>query len=81
MQLAEDGGLQRTQRRDANVLNSLAAAYAEVGRYTEAAAIAAQAMEIAPSSDQAALHDVLAARLTQYRAGHPVREHPGAPQP
>jgi tetratricopeptide (TPR) repeat protein len=80
LQVAEDAA-QRTQRQDPHVLNSLAAAYAEVGRYADAAAVAAQAMGLARSSGQTALHDALAERLAQYRAGQPVRDRAGAPQP
>jgi tetratricopeptide (TPR) repeat protein len=80
VQLAE-AAAQRTQEHDANVLNSLAAAYAEAGRYTQATDTATQAIEVASSSGQTALRDALAARLVLYRAGQPVRERPGAQQP
>jgi len=78
VQLAEDAA-QRTERRDASVLNSLAAAYAEVGRYEDAAAVAAEAIEVAPFNGQAALRDPLTARLARYRARQPVRDGAGVP--
>jgi len=79
VQLAEDAA-QRTQHGDANVLNSLAAAYAEVGRYSEAANVAAQAIEVA-TSNQTELRDALPERLARYRTGQPVRDGPGAQAP
>jgi len=80
VQLAEDT-VQRTQQHDASALNSLAAAYAEVGRYARAADIAAQGIEAASHSGQSALRDALTARLSLYRAGQPVREAQGAQHP
>ena len=58
VQLAEDAA-RRPSARDADVLNSLAAAYAEVGRYADAVAVATRAVEIAGDRKQTALHDAL----------------------
>jgi tetratricopeptide (TPR) repeat protein len=79
VQLAADAA-QRTQQRDPNVLNSLAAAYAEVGRYSDAIDVTTQAIEVAQSRGQTALRDTLADRLAQYRTGQPVRERRAAPR-
>ncbi|NWF84473.1 MAG: tetratricopeptide repeat protein [Bryobacteraceae bacterium] len=66
--------------RDVVVLDALGAAYAELGRFPEAASAAGQAIALASSrNDQAAL-EALKARLRLYRSARPFREpRPGAP--
>ena len=78
VQLAE-GAAQRTEHRDAEALNSLAAAYAAVGRFAEAADTAARALDIARAEKRTALEGVLVERLAHYRSGRPARAmpHPG----
>lgn len=73
VQVAEDAA-RRTDRRDPDVLNSLAAGYAEVGRFSDATDTAAQALELARAAQRTALITALGERLAQYRAGQPARE-------
>ena len=70
-----------TGHTDADVLNSLAAAYAEVGRFADAVDTATQALPLAHASGRTALERTLNDRLAQYRAGQPVREPAGAGLP
>ncbi len=57
--------------KDAMILDSLAAAYAECGRFADAVATARKALDLASDKDQrAALLD----RLELYKAGKPFRE-------
>jgi len=80
VQLAEDA-TQRTQRRDADALSSLAAAYAAVGRFDDAAAAAQGALELAQLAGRAALASTLGQRLTLYRAGAVPDQGAGDAQP
>jgi tetratricopeptide (TPR) repeat protein len=73
VQVAEDAA-RRTENHDPDVLNSLAAGYAEVGRFTDATDTAAQALELARAAQRTALITALGERLAQYRAGQPARE-------
>jgi tetratricopeptide (TPR) repeat protein len=63
-----------TSRQDTMALDTLAAAYAETGRFTEAAAIADQTLALAQSRGQSDLLPQLQHRLDLYRAGQPFRE-------
>jgi hypothetical protein len=63
-----------TRGRDPGVLDTLAAAYAEVGRFEDAAQVAAEAVAIARSAGQIALARGIEAHLAEYRAGRPHRE-------
>ena len=74
--LGEDAA-RRTQRRDADALNSLAAAYAAVGRFPDAVDTAAQAIELARATHRTALADALATRLAQYRTRQAAVGAPG----
>jgi tetratricopeptide (TPR) repeat protein len=56
------------------VLDVLAAAYAEAGRFEEAARTAGRALELAQARGQGELARALAARLTLYEEGRPFRE-------
>ncbi|MFI4982082.1 MAG: tetratricopeptide repeat protein, partial [Nevskiales bacterium] len=73
LQLAEDAD-RRTNHDDPDVLNALAAAYAETGRFSEAVATAERALATARRKGQTALLDALPARLAQYHAGQAVRD-------
>ena len=54
-------------------LDTLAVAYAAVGRFMEAVAVAQRAIELARSSGQAQLAKEIDARLALYQAGRPYR--------
>jgi tetratricopeptide (TPR) repeat protein len=58
---------------DPNLLRTLAAAYAETGRFSEALLAAEQAMRVAAIQGKAALADVLEKEITLYRSGIPLR--------
>jgi tetratricopeptide (TPR) repeat protein len=55
----------------ADVLDTLAAAYAEMGRFPEALAAARRALELATQSNDRDLADALRARIALYEAGKP----------
>lgn len=61
-------------RRDLAVLDALAAAYAEVGRFPDAVKMAEAALAVAKSQSDAAREREIAARLEGYRARRPHRE-------
>jgi Flp pilus assembly protein TadD len=63
-----------TFRQDTMSLDTLAAAYAETGRFTEAAAIAEETLALAQSRGQSDLLPQLQYRLDLYRAGQRFRE-------
>ena len=56
-----------------DVLDALAAAYAEVGRFDEAVANARRALELAQQQQRASLVETLRGRLSRYQAGLPAR--------
>jgi len=60
------------------VLDTLAAAYAEAGRFPEAANAARQALDLARQQDSRSLAAVLRTRLVLYEAGKPFHESPPA---
>jgi Flp pilus assembly protein TadD len=53
---------------------TLAAAYAEAGRFTEAIKTAERALQFATASDNAALADGIRAQIALYRSGQPFRD-------
>ena len=59
---------------DATILRTLAAAYAEAGRYAEAAAMARQALNQAQAQSNKALAGALQEEIKLYEAGRPMRE-------
>ena len=59
---------------DPAVLNILAAAYAESGRYPEAVKLARQAAALSIKLQRPALAEALAARATLYESGTPYRD-------
>jgi tetratricopeptide (TPR) repeat protein len=63
-----------TEHRNPQVLDTLAAAYAEAGRFDEAVRTARQAVELLPGSPDAA---PIAERLAGYAAGRPFRTAAG----
>ena len=60
------------------ILDTLAAAYAEAGRFPEAVQIASQTLELARKQGDRRLGEALEARLALYRAGTPFREDSGS---
>ncbi|MBM4018221.1 MAG: tetratricopeptide repeat protein [Planctomycetes bacterium] len=62
-----------TGRRDASALDALGGAYAQSGRFAEAAAAAEEAAAMAASKGNAQLAAAIRARLAAYRAGRPCR--------
>ncbi len=63
-----------TGGRDPAVLDTLAAAYAEAGRFTAAVQTAREAFALARSQQNSALADKIAARIKLYQAGVPCRD-------
>ena len=61
-----------------DVLNTLAAAYAEAGRFPEALATAGKALELANRQNNHALVGVLRTRIALYEAGKPYHQTPSA---
>jgi len=60
--------------QDPKMLGILAAALAETGDFSGAAATAQRALQLAGASDHSALADTLRAQLALYRAGSPFRD-------
>ena len=60
--------------RQPELLDTLAAAYAEAGRFPEAAATAHKALELATQQNKRALADTLRARIALYEAEKPYHE-------
>ncbi len=63
-----------TDGRDLDVLDTLAAAYAEAGRFTEAVQTAEQALASASSQNSTELADTLRSRIKLYQAASPYRD-------
>ena len=62
-----------TGDKDASVLDTLAAAYAEAGRFPEAIDTASRALALANAAGDAASAQGIEGRLRLYRAGRPFR--------
>jgi tetratricopeptide (TPR) repeat protein len=62
--------------KEPELLDTLAAAYAEVGRFADAVRVAQKAVQLAESTGQKPLADGIRARLKLYRVGQPYREIP-----
>lgn len=67
---------QLTGRKEVGALDTLAAAYAETGRFAVAVATEKEALALAKSAKQSALTDEIQSRLVLYRAGRPYQEVP-----
>jgi tetratricopeptide (TPR) repeat protein len=63
-----------TDGREPAILGTLAAAYAEAGRFSEAVETAERAVSLAVARGDTALADTLRARIKLYQAGSPYRE-------
>jgi tetratricopeptide (TPR) repeat protein len=59
---------------DPNILDTLAAAFAETGQFAEAIKVAERAMQLATAQTNAVLADAVRLRLEGYRAGKPFHE-------
>ena len=66
--------VERTARRQPVMLDTLAAAYAAIGDFDRAAAVAQEAMSLAASGGPVGLSGEIAARLELYRQKKPFRE-------
>ncbi|MGO9012498.1 MAG: tetratricopeptide repeat protein [Bryobacteraceae bacterium] len=64
--------------KDAQVLDTLAAAYAEKGQFTDAALTARRALALAVAEKQPALAEEIKIRIALYDAGRPFRERDGS---
>ncbi|MEN6458941.1 MAG: tetratricopeptide repeat protein [Thermoguttaceae bacterium] len=73
VQVAERA-VRATGGREPQVLDTLAAAYAEAGRFSEAVAVARKALELATRQNDWALAKELREHLTLFVAGKPYRE-------
>lgn len=73
--------VRETQGLDAGVLDTLAAAYAELGRFAEAQGVADRAGRRARADGDADLARAIEARRDAYRQGRPARDLPGAASP
>jgi hypothetical protein len=60
--------------KDARLLDTLAAAYAEKGQFADAVATARRAQALAAQQNQAALADAIGGRIALYEADRPFRE-------
>ena len=58
------------------VLDALAAAYAETGRFPEAVQAARGALDLALEQNNATMADALRSKIAQYEAGRPMRAAP-----
>jgi tetratricopeptide (TPR) repeat protein len=75
LQLAEQA-CQATGDQQPAILDTLAAAYAEVGRFDEAVATARKALTLALSAEQLDLADGIRERLRLYEARQPFHQAP-----
>ena len=66
--------LELTHHRDSAAFDTLAAAYAEAGRFSEAIAAAQHALTLAPPSTDPRLTNDMRNRLELYQQGRPYRE-------
>ena len=72
MKLAERAAV-LTAHKNAGVLDTLAAAQASAGRFTDAAMTAEKALVLAHSTGDEKLAKALPARIALYKAGKPYR--------
>ncbi len=80
IELAEQAA-QLSDRREPAILGTLAAAYAEAGRFAEAVQTAHQALNLATEQNNQSLAKSVKAKMALYEAGTPFREmwSPSAP--
>jgi len=75
VELAEQA-LKFSRGNEPEILSTLAAAYAEAGRFPEALATVRKARELARQGNNSALAEALQARVAGYEAGKPYYETP-----
>jgi protein O-mannosyl-transferase len=63
-----------TRDRDPMMLDAMAAAYAEVGRFSDAVQAARQALDLAATQRNSALAEKIKPRIELYQSGHPWRQ-------
>jgi protein O-mannosyl-transferase len=78
--------VQLSDGREAAIVGTLAAAYAEAGRFSEAVQTARQALELAGRQNNQSLAESIKAKIPLYERGNPFREipqpsHPDSAQP
>ena len=78
VELAENAN-QLARGQDAGILDTLAAAYAEAGRFSDAVPTAQQAIELAKATGQSEPAQRIQARRQLYQAGRPYREGSAPP--
>ncbi len=66
--------VQLTEGKDWRLLDTLAAAYAESGRFADAGVVIERAIGAARAAGEPQAADFLASRLPLYRSGQPLRE-------
>jgi tetratricopeptide (TPR) repeat protein len=64
---------------NADCLDTLAAAYAEAGHFTEAEQTARKALDLATQQKKRALAESIEAKIRLYAAGIPFHESPSSP--
>ena len=74
VRLQLDSAARLTERGNPAILDTLAAAYAEVGRYREAAEITRQNLALAAQRNNQRLAETLKVRLALYETEAPFRE-------
>ena len=65
---------QLSDRREPAILGTLAAAYAEAGRFSEAVQTARKALDLATEQNKQSLAESLKAKIPLYEAGTPCHE-------
>jgi tetratricopeptide (TPR) repeat protein len=73
IELAEKA-IEQTRKQQAAIIDTLAAAYANAGRYAEAVRTAELAVSLATKNGSTALSEVLRDHLRSFQAGRPLRE-------
>jgi protein O-mannosyl-transferase len=73
--------VQRSDGRQPEILNTLAAAYAEMGRFSEAMETARRSLDLALAQNNTTLADAIRARIKRYQEGFQYYEAPRLPSP
>jgi tetratricopeptide (TPR) repeat protein len=73
------GAVELSRGQEPGLLGTLAAAYAETGRFPEAVRAARAALELAVKQNKQSLAESIRAKIRLYEAGTPFRESPSPP--